>query len=761
MAGNGITNFVYDPTQLKDYSNDEDSILKEFQSDDVDVYEANYKCQPCFVYKVNIHSPNPSDVFTRNLQCFSQIPSHPCLQQFYGYHLKEFEFLASPVSHLLHTHLQDCTQDCPRDRNRRLLSDFLYNLNTFSNTDKSIFIFALACGILHLHSNRVVHRNINTRTIGINDEKLPIITSFFKSRVVNDQELLMTKITSDESIFEAPEMIENKNSHKAYDEKVDVYSYGMILQSLATNRLPFFDGLDIQLRRRQNPIRVNHQNFDLIIFSKTMEGKRPKLNAEPELKELNKLIEKCWSQNPEDRPSFSDIVIELYDKPLFPYTNKDLYKEVGSDILSKTDIPEKDKDRFEKLIKDKSRDTFITLKSKNQNNTISSEELFQLAMLWENGYGCMKKLEKAIAIYTRLSSNDNNSKFKLATLSSKQLQKTGDPNKAFIAYDSYFELISNKFYVAYIPFCQFLINYSHLLSSQLLNVNVLDTCINYLKELVDYYSNSKIMVNPKKISQGKYELAKVLLKKIEKTQINNNEYQRLIQWAEELLNESRIHYKSSNALLVELMLKTNRKKEAIELVQKEIVQNPCASIFLKYGEMYEEGIISKKDEYLALKAYETAIAKGSVIARRKAAKIYEHLDKMITPAVVFLNCGNPDYERAAELYEEAANMGDSISQNAFGLMLMEGRGVKKSNYCALTYFKEASKPTVFPPIIESMVKLGEIYYKGSDSEGVKKDKKKAKKYFTMALEQSQFVDTQSIGELLSSVQDKLNTLNNI
>ena len=45
-------------------------------------------------------------------------------------------------------------------------------------------------------------------------------------------------------------------------------------------------------------------------------GKRPKING-PVSKPYKDLIQKCWSQNPTDRPTFADIVKMLRNDSLF------------------------------------------------------------------------------------------------------------------------------------------------------------------------------------------------------------------------------------------------------------------------------------------------------------------------------------------------------------------------------------------------------------------------------------------------------------
>jgi serine/threonine protein kinase len=85
----------------------------------------------------------------------------------------------------------------------------------------------------------------------------------------------------------APEMLQEKK----YTEKVDVYSFGIILSEILSMKPPF-DGVktwDIP---------------DLVI-----EGKRPELPKKLPAK-LRDLTVACWHQTPKKRPTFAAI----YDK---------------------------------------------------------------------------------------------------------------------------------------------------------------------------------------------------------------------------------------------------------------------------------------------------------------------------------------------------------------------------------------------------------------------------------------------------------------
>ena len=94
--------------------------------------------------------------------------------------------------------------------------------------------------------------------------------------------------------YMAPEVYK----HKDYNQKVDVYAYAMIL---------------FQLFERTAPFPLLEPQQAAVAASKN--GLRPKfavLNKRPALKDL---IERCWAQDPDDRPEFKEV-IPLLEKEL-------------------------------------------------------------------------------------------------------------------------------------------------------------------------------------------------------------------------------------------------------------------------------------------------------------------------------------------------------------------------------------------------------------------------------------------------------------
>lgn len=88
----------------------------------------------------------------------------------------------------------------------------------------------------------------------------------------------------------APEVI----NHKPYDHKADVFSFAIVLWELVTLKVPY---------DKMTPLQAAlgvRQGFRLEIPPRVHPG-------------LSKLIQQCWDEDPNARPVFGEIIIQLED----------------------------------------------------------------------------------------------------------------------------------------------------------------------------------------------------------------------------------------------------------------------------------------------------------------------------------------------------------------------------------------------------------------------------------------------------------------
>lgn len=166
------------------------------------------------------------------------------------------------------------------------LRSFLHKRDPGSVVLKEFVSMALhiARGMEYLHSQGVIHRDLKSENLLFTEDMCLKIVDFG----IACEEVNCDYLNEDPGTYRwmAPEMI----SHKPYNRKVDVYSFGIVLWEIATGRIPYEDMTPVQAA-----FAVVHKNV------------RPKLPENCPLA-MAKLIEMCWAQNPEKRPEFWYIV---------------------------------------------------------------------------------------------------------------------------------------------------------------------------------------------------------------------------------------------------------------------------------------------------------------------------------------------------------------------------------------------------------------------------------------------------------------------
>ncbi|XP_062163681.1 serine/threonine-protein kinase STY46-like isoform X4 [Alnus glutinosa] len=139
-------------------------------------------------------------------------------------------------------------------------------------------------GMNYLHQNNIIHRDLKAANLLIDGNGVVKVADFGVARM-QAQSGVMTAETGTYR-WMAPELIE----HKAYDHKVDVFSFGVLLWELLTRKLPY---------EHLTPLQA--------AVGVVQKGLRPTIPADTHPK-LVELLERCWQQDPSLRPEFSEIV---------------------------------------------------------------------------------------------------------------------------------------------------------------------------------------------------------------------------------------------------------------------------------------------------------------------------------------------------------------------------------------------------------------------------------------------------------------------
>jgi serine/threonine protein kinase len=146
-------------------------------------------------------------------------------------------------------------------------------------------IVGIALAMRFIHARREVHRDLRLVNLVV-DSKKEVRISDFGSGVYTE---LAPNVQVSAAKYMAPELLQNA----PHNEKVDVYSYGMVVYEMLAERRAFPNVSSIP---------------DLLkeIDAGTLPPFTPSVN-----RPMQGLLRKCWSEDPNARPSF-DQILEQY-----------------------------------------------------------------------------------------------------------------------------------------------------------------------------------------------------------------------------------------------------------------------------------------------------------------------------------------------------------------------------------------------------------------------------------------------------------------
>uniref|UniRef100_W8AXP7 Mitogen-activated protein kinase kinase kinase n=1 Tax=Ceratitis capitata TaxID=7213 RepID=W8AXP7_CERCA len=157
----------------------------------------------------------------------------------------------------------------------------------------------IAHGMQYLHSHKIIHRDLKSPNILIGHEEIVKISDFGTSKEWNEKS---TKMSFAGTVaWMAPEVIRNEPC----SEKVDIWSYGVVLWEMLTCEIPYKDVDSSAIIWG-----VGNNSLKLPIPSSCPEG-------------FKLLVNLCWHTKPRNRPSFGQILSHL--------------EIAGPELLRKTD----------------------------------------------------------------------------------------------------------------------------------------------------------------------------------------------------------------------------------------------------------------------------------------------------------------------------------------------------------------------------------------------------------------------------------------
>ena len=158
-------------------------------------------------------------------------------------------------------------------------------------TKKYIVLYGCALGFQYLHSKNIIHRDVKPQNVLLDDNLYPKLTDFGLAKVVSDDGTVQS-IYESTPYYTAPEMFQGVAN---YGKEVDVYAFAIMAFEVLTGT-PAFGKVATAFQHTRN----------------VLDGVRPAIPdfVPPTLAEM---IERCWSNVPEVRAPFDEIVATMED----------------------------------------------------------------------------------------------------------------------------------------------------------------------------------------------------------------------------------------------------------------------------------------------------------------------------------------------------------------------------------------------------------------------------------------------------------------
>lgn len=153
------------------------------------------------------------------------------------------------------------------------LRDFINKVKKVKLRIIKKWIKQLLYGIKFLHTNNIIHRDIKCDNIFINGTTGNILIGDFGLAKKMEDSITTTILGTPQ--FMAPEIYKEK-----YDERIDIYSFGMTLIEIVTQSTPYAECETIPK-----------------IWQKVLNGQKPEIVKKIKHKKLKHIIEKCISKS--------------------------------------------------------------------------------------------------------------------------------------------------------------------------------------------------------------------------------------------------------------------------------------------------------------------------------------------------------------------------------------------------------------------------------------------------------------------------------
>lgn len=307
------------------------------------VYEAELDGRKVAVKKPRLSTSEELDKFHKELQLLCKL-DHPGIARLIAAHARPpnymffFEFYeSSNLGHKLH--VEEWTPDI----------------------DQTLMITArLAKALQYLHNHGIVHRDVKPANILLDRNLSAYLADFGLAEYKKDLASVSTQNWKSSGkptggfhkknmvgtlIYMAPEILKKE----LQTEKSDVYSFGISINELLTGTVPY---TDLKAEAQAHTVLEMSYSEQQLTSAVVSERLRPVLSGlgtgVPD--SMVSIIQRCWDTDPQNRPSFNDIVLEIDtilqerkkmnkenihflkssqdDKPIISVNNSQTYQEI-------------------------------------------------------------------------------------------------------------------------------------------------------------------------------------------------------------------------------------------------------------------------------------------------------------------------------------------------------------------------------------------------------------------------------------------------
>ena len=168
------------------------------------------------------------------------------------------------------------------------LYDFIRKIKNINMRVIKKWALQILSGLVFLHDKKIAHRDLKCNNIFFNSNKGSIF--------IGDFGLANEKNTKFHSVIGTPEYMAPEMYEESYDEKVDIYAFGMCLLEMITKEIPY-----------------SECNTFAEVWKKVRSGNEPSGLKKIKNMKAKELIIKCITKDPGNRPTS----LELLDDPFF------------------------------------------------------------------------------------------------------------------------------------------------------------------------------------------------------------------------------------------------------------------------------------------------------------------------------------------------------------------------------------------------------------------------------------------------------------